>query len=51
MMATRLNEHYDSVLKPKLKEELGFSNDHQVPRLEKIVLNMGIGEAAQDSKK
>ncbi len=50
-MATRLNEHYDSVLKPKLKEELGFSNDHQVPRLEKIVLNMGIGEAAQDSKK
>ena len=50
-MATRLKKHYDSVLKSKLKEELGFSNDHQVPRLEKIVLNMGIGEAAQDSKK
>ena len=50
-MATRLNEHYDTVLKSKLKEELGYSNDHQVPRLEKIVLNMGIGEAAQDSKK
>jgi large subunit ribosomal protein L5 len=50
-MATRLNEHYDTVLKPKLKEELGYSNDHQVPRLDKIVLNMGIGEAAQDSKK
>ena len=50
-MATRLNEHYDSVLKSKLKEELGYRNDHQVPRLEKIVLNMGIGEAAQDSKK
>jgi large subunit ribosomal protein L5 len=50
-MATRLNEHYDTVLKPKLKEELGYTNDHQVPRLEKIVLNMGIGEAAQDSKK
>ncbi|NKB49533.1 MAG: 50S ribosomal protein L5 [Alphaproteobacteria bacterium] len=50
-MATRLNEHYDTVLKAKLKEELGYSNDHQVPRLEKIVLNMGIGEAAQDSKK
>ena len=50
-MATRLNEVYDTVLKPKLKEELGYTNDHQVPRLEKIVLNMGIGEAAQDSKK
>lgn len=50
-MATRLNEIYDTVLKPKLKEELGYTNDHQVPRLEKIVLNMGIGEAAQDSKK
>lgn len=50
-MATRLNEHYDTVLKPKLKEELGYSNDHQVPRLDKIVLNMGIGEAVQDSKK
>ena len=50
-MATRLNEHYDTVLKSKLKEELGYRIDHQVPRLEKIVLNMGIGEAAQDSKK
>ena len=50
-MATRLNEHYDTVLKPKLKEQLGYSNDHQVPRLDKIVLNMGVGEAAQDSKK
>ncbi len=50
-MAARLIEHYDTVLKPKLKEQLGYSNDHQVPRLEKIVLNMGIGEASQDSKK
>jgi len=51
MMATRLNEHYDTVLKPKLKEQLGYSNDHQVPRLQKIVLNMGVGEGSQDSKK
>ncbi|TDJ59977.1 MAG: 50S ribosomal protein L5 [Proteobacteria bacterium] len=50
-MATRLNEHYDTVLKPKLKEQLGYSNDHQVPRLQKIVLNMGVGEGSQDSKK
>jgi len=50
-MATRLNEHYDTTLKPKLKEQFGYSNDHQVPRLEKIVVNMGIGEAVADSKK
>jgi len=50
-MATRLNEHYDTTLKPKLKEQFGYSNDHQVPRLEKIVVNMGVGEGSQDSKK
>ena len=50
-MATRLNEHYDTTLKPKLKEQFGYSNDHQVPRLEKIEVNMGVGEGAQDSKK
>ena len=50
-METRLTEHYDTVLKPKLKEQFGYSNDHQVPRLEKIVVNMGIGEGSQDSKK
>lgn len=50
-MATRLNELYDTTLKPKLKEQFGYSNDHQIPRLEKIVVNMGVGEGAQDSKK
>lgn len=50
-MATRLNEHYDTTLKPKLKEQFGYGNDHQVPRLEKIVVNMGVGEGSQDSKK
>ena len=50
-MATRLNEHYDTTLKPKLKEQFSYSNDHQVPRLEKIVVNMGVGEGSQDSKK
>ena len=50
-MATRLNEHYNTVLKAKLKEDFGYTNDHQVPRLEKIVLNMGVGEGSQDSKK
>ncbi len=50
-MATRLTEHYDSALKPKLKAQFGYRNDHQVPRLDKIVINMGVGEAVQDSKK
>ena len=50
-MATRLTEHYDTDLKPKLKEQFGYGNDHQVPRLEKIVVNMGVGEGSQDSKK
>ena len=51
IMTTRLNEQYNSVIKPSLKEEFGYGNAHQVPRLEKIVLNMGIGEASQDAKK
>ena len=50
-MATRLTEHYNTDLKPKLKEQFGYGNDHQVPRLEKIVVNMGVGEGSQDSKK
>jgi large subunit ribosomal protein L5 len=50
-MTTRMQEQYDSTVKPALKEKFGYANDHQVPRIEKIVVNMGIGEAAQDSKK
>jgi len=50
-MTTRLAEHYDSVVKTKLKEHFGYTNNHAIPRLDKIVLNMGLGEAAQDSKK
>ena len=50
-MTTRMEEQYKSTVKPKLKEQFGYGNDLQVPRIEKIVINMGIGEAAQDSKK
>ena len=50
-MTTRLQEQYDAELKPALKQEFGYESDYQVPRLEKIVVNMGVGEAAQDSKK
>jgi large subunit ribosomal protein L5 len=50
-MTTRLQQHYEQTIKPKLKEQYGYKNDLQVPRIDKIVINMGIGEAAQDSKK
>lgn len=47
---SRLKEHYEKNIKPKLKEEFKYSNDLMVPRLEKIVLNMGVGKASQDRK-
>ncbi len=47
----RLREHFESVVKPALKEEFGYTNAMQVPSLDKIVVNMGVGEAVQDSKK
>jgi len=50
-MATRFGEHYETAVKPKLKEQFGYANDLAIPRIEKIVLNMGLGEAASDSKK
>jgi len=40
---------FDEIV-PKLKEELGYKNVYQVPRIEKIVVNMGVGEAARNSK-
>ncbi len=47
----RLRTLYHEEIRPKLKEEFGYSNDMQIPRLDKIVLNMGVGEAVKDSKK
>jgi len=46
----RLKERYESELRPQLKEELGLSSVMQVPRLAKITLNMGVGEAKTDAK-
>ena len=46
----RLQKEYIDVIRPKLIEQFGYSNVMQVPRVTKIVLNMGIGEATQDSK-
>ena len=48
----RLKELFNSTIKPALKEEFGYKNDMQIPRLDKIVLNIGCGaEAVRDSKK
>lgn len=49
-MAARLKEKYLTEIKPALQKELGLKNPMAVPRLEKIVLNMGLGEATQNSK-
>ena len=50
-MPARLQEHYREVIRPALLEEFGYANPMQVPKLEKVVLNMGVGEAVGDSKK
>jgi large subunit ribosomal protein L5 len=48
---TRLHERYQEVVRPALMQEFGYQNRMQVPRLDKIVVNMGVGEAVQDAKK
>ena len=50
-MSARLRKHYEEVVRPALMAEFKYANVMQVPRLEKIVINMGVGEAAQDAKK
>ncbi len=47
----RLRQHYADKVRPALREEFSYRNDMQIPRLDKIVLNMGVGEAVSDSKK
>jgi len=46
----RLRKHYDEVVVPQLIKQFGYKNVMEVPKITKIVLNMGIGEATQDSK-
>jgi large subunit ribosomal protein L5 len=50
-MRARLRDHYESVVRAKLKDEFGYKNDMAVPKLEKIVINMGVGEGAADKGK
>ena len=47
----RMQRRYLDTIRPALQQEFGYRNPMQVPRLEKIVINMGVGEAAGDQKK
>ena len=47
----RLKELYETEIKKGLKEKLGFKNDMAIPKIEKISINMGVGEASQDKGK
>ena len=49
-MRPRMLERYDEEIAPKLMEEFGFENVHQIPGLTKIVVNIGLGEAAGNPK-
>jgi large subunit ribosomal protein L5 len=48
---SRLQEHYREVVVPRLQEEFKYKNPMQVPKLDKIVINMAVGNATADSKK
>jgi large subunit ribosomal protein L5 len=48
---TRLQDEYNNTIKASLVKEFGYKNVMEVPKLDKIVLNMGVGEASQDKKK
>ncbi len=49
-MAARLKEKYTKEIAPVLKKEFGYSNPMSIPKLEKIVINVGLGEAIQNAK-
>jgi large subunit ribosomal protein L5 len=50
MEKARLRKHYDESVRPRLADVFGFENPHQIPRLEKIVINTGLGDAKDDPK-
>ena len=47
----RMKTHYEKVVRDEMKKEFNYGNLMQIPRIEKIVLNMGVGEAVNDRKK
>ena len=50
MAASRLREKYDTQVRQTLIDRFGYTNFHQVPKLEKVVINMSVGDAIQNSK-
>lgn len=50
MATTRLREKYQGEVRPALQERFGYKNVHQVPKLEKVVINMSVGDAITNSK-
>lgn len=49
-MAARLKEHYINEVTPALMKKFGYKSTMQLPKVEKVVINMGVGEAVQNSK-
>jgi len=47
----RLIDHYNKVVKVELKKEFNYKNELEIPRIQKVVINMGVGEAVADKKK
>ena len=50
-MKTRLEEHYKKSVQPKMLEKFGYKNKIAIPRINKILINMGLGDAVKDSKR
>ena len=50
-MKTRLEEHYHKNIHPSMVEKFNYKNKYEVPKLTKVVINIGVGEAVKDSKK
>ena len=50
-MKTRLEEYYNKSIHPAMVEKFKYKNKHEVPKLTKVIINIGVGEAVKDSKK
>ena len=50
-MTVRLQDKYNNEITKSLREKFNYKNDFEIPKLEKVIINMGVGEAVKDSKK
>ena len=50
-MKTRLEEHYNKSIHPAMIDKFKYKNKFEVPKIAKVVINIGVGEAVKDSKK